>query len=58
MGNDEIQGRKENSACLISIFYQPSSENKKKTLDRKTTIRTVNSKTDVERKNYNWRQQH
>ena len=31
---------------------------KKKTLDRKTTIRTVNSKTDVERKNYNWRQQH
>ena len=26
----EIQGRKKNSACLIGIFYQPSSENNKK----------------------------
>ena len=64
MDNDEIQGRKENSACLISIFYQPSSENNKKTkqnkkgMDRKTLVRTLNSKTDMERKNYNWRQQH
>ena len=26
----EIQGRKKNSACLIGVFYQPSSENNKK----------------------------
>ena len=26
----EIQGRKKNSACLIGVFYQPSSENTKK----------------------------
>ena len=42
----------------------PSSENnKKKTknkkgMDRKTLVRTLNSKTDAERENYNWRQQH
>ena len=27
---DEIQGRKKNYACVIGIFYQPSSENNKK----------------------------
>ena len=26
----EIQGKKKNSACLIGVFYQPSSENNKK----------------------------
>ena len=26
----EIQGRKKKSACLIGVFYQPSSENTKK----------------------------
>ena len=26
----EIQGKKKNSACLIVVFYQPSSENNKK----------------------------
>ena len=26
----EIQGKKKNSACLIGIFYHPSSENNKK----------------------------
>ena len=26
----EIQGRKKNSACLIGVLYQPSSENNKK----------------------------
>ena len=46
-----IQGRKKNSACLIVVFYQ--------VLDRKTRLRAVNSKIDVERNSHdNWRQQH
>ena len=54
----EIQGKKKNSACLIGVLYQPSSENNKKWMDRKNRLRIVSSKIKLEREyNDNWRQQ-
>ena len=48
----EIHGRKKNSACLIGVFYQPSSENNKKRHGWKKLDCIIKSKIDVERNSH------
>ena len=46
------------SAYSTNQVLKITKKQNKKGMDRKTLVRTLNSQTDVERKNYNWRQQH